>query len=74
MRTLLQQKGTGLYFHGPEKWTSELELACDFHFVERAQEFVRVWELEDVQVVFCFDDSLVIAVLPSTRAELKAAA
>ena len=74
MRTLLQHKGTGLYFYGPEKWTSELDLACDFHFVERAQEFVRVWELENVEVVFSFDDTQVFLVVPLGSAELKAAA
>jgi hypothetical protein len=64
MRTLLRHTETGLYFQGPEKWTSNPEAAYDFRFIERAREFARVWELEDVEVTFAFDDSQAISTLP----------
>jgi hypothetical protein len=57
MRTLLRHTETGLYFQGPEKWTPSPDIAYDFRFLERAREFVRVWELEDVEVAFAFEDT-----------------
>ena len=74
MRTLLRHTATGLYFQGPEKWTECLEIAYDFRFVERAREFVKVWELEDVEVVFAFEDTQSISTLSSDRVELSNAA
>jgi hypothetical protein len=73
MRTLLRHTETGLYSQGPEKWTENPNTACDFRFVERARQFVRVWGLEKVEVAFEFEDSQFV----STRTlelEMKSAA
>lgn len=74
MRTLLRHTETGLFFQGPEKWTSNPDIAYDFRFIERARQFVRIWELENVEVAFAFEDSQNISTVPLTALELNAAA
>ena len=74
MRTLLRHTETGLYLQGPEKWTASPESAYDFRFIDRARQFVRIWELENVEVAFAFDDSQLISTLSLTGMELKTAA
>ncbi len=73
MRTLLRHTETGLYFQGPEKWTSSPESAYDFRFVERARQFVRIWELEKVEVAFAFEDTQSVSTL-SLKMEIQDAA
>jgi hypothetical protein len=73
MRTLLRHTETQLYFQGPEKWTDNPNTACDFRFIARAQEFVRVWELEKVEVAFEFEDSQFVSTR-SLELEMKSAA
>lgn len=60
MRTVLRHTGTGLYLRGPERWTANPDNAYDFHFAERAREFAGVWELQNVEVTFAFEDSQLI--------------
>jgi hypothetical protein len=74
MRTLLRHTETGLYLQGPGKWTASPESAYDFRFIERARQFVRIWELEDVEVAFAFEDSQSISTLALTKLELETAA
>ena len=57
MRTLLRHTGTCLYFQGPEKWTANPDIAYDFHFLERARQFVRSWGMEQVEVAFTFEET-----------------
>lgn len=74
MRTLLRHTETGLYLQGPEKWTANAESAYDFRFLDRAQQFVRIWELEKVEVAFAFEDSQSISTIQFGRFELHRAA
>lgn len=74
MRTLLRHTETGLFFQGPEKWTANPDIAYDFGLVDRARQFVRVWELENVEVAFAFEDSQSISTLSLTPLELNTAA
>ena len=74
MRTLLRHTETGMYLQGPEKWTGTPEIAYDFRFIERARQFVEVWELDHVEVAFVFEDPLSISTLPLERANLGQAA
>jgi predicted nucleotidyltransferase len=74
MRTLLRHTTTGLYFQGAEKWIANPDSAYDFRFIERVRQFVRIWELEDVEVAFVFEDQLTISTLPLDRMAAKAAA
>jgi hypothetical protein len=74
MRTLLRHTKTGLYLQGPEKWTTVPEHAFDFRFIERAQQFVRTWELEHIEIAFLFEDPTTVSTFSSRTVELKDAA
>jgi hypothetical protein len=63
MKILLRHTETGLYFQGTEKWTASLENAYDFRSVARAWHFVRIWELENVEVAFALEGSQPISTL-----------
>jgi hypothetical protein len=54
MKTLLRKIPTGLYFQGPDKWTSNPVEARDFQSIDRALEFVRTWKLDEVELAFAF--------------------
>jgi hypothetical protein len=55
MRTLLKKTSTGLYFQGPDKWTENPAEALNFKMIDRAVDFVRKWNLTDVELAFAFD-------------------
>jgi hypothetical protein len=74
MRTLLRHTETGLYFQGPEKWTSNPDIAYDFRFLDRARQFVRTWGMEQVEVAFLFEDPQSISTRALGQLELKQAA
>lgn len=74
MRTLLRHTETGQFFQGPKTWTSLPETACDFRFIERAQQFARLWELEKVEVAFAFEDFQLICTLAAPAEEIEKAA
>ena len=74
MRTLLRHTETGLFFQGPEKWTANPDIAYDFRFLDRARQFVRIWELEKVEVAFAFEDSQSVSTLSLTAVVQKHAA
>jgi hypothetical protein len=54
MRTLLRNTATGLYFEGPDKWTSDPSQALDFKLIDRAIEFIETWSLRDMELAFAF--------------------
>ena len=56
MKTLLRKSSDGLFFQGPDKWTSDPAQALNFKMIDRALEFVRQWNLKDVELAFAFDD------------------
>ncbi len=74
MRTLLRHTETGLYFQGAEKWTPNPDSGYDFRFIERARQFVRIWELDHVEVAFVFEDPQSISTLPLERIGVNHAA
>ena len=41
MRTLLRNTATGLYFQGPDMWTSDPKQALDFKLIDRALSFIE---------------------------------
>jgi len=43
MRTLLRNTATGLYFEGPDRWTSDPARALDFKMIDRAIKFIETW-------------------------------
>jgi hypothetical protein len=54
MRTLLRHTRTGQFFQAPEKWTENPALAYDFRFIDLAAQYVKTWELKDVELAFSF--------------------
>jgi len=62
MKTLLRKIPTGLYFQGPDQWTTNPIDARDFQSIDRALEFVRTWKLQEVELAFAFGDQQVTAV------------
>jgi hypothetical protein len=62
MRTLLRHIPSGLYFQGPDQWTSNPDQAFDFKMVTRALTFLEKTGLEEMEVAFAYDNPGVTAV------------
>ena len=73
MRTLLRHTETGFYFQGPEKWTPYADTALDFRFADRARQFVRSWQMDQVEVAFVFEEQQPVS-NPSGPSPLEQAA
>jgi len=71
MRTLLRNTVTGLYFQGPDKWTSDPAVALDFKMIDRALKFVETWRLKNMEVAFGFRDSRKVTGVPPEKIALK---
>jgi hypothetical protein len=56
MRTLLRNVSNGLYFRGPDQWTSNPAEALNFKLIDSALDFVRKWNLKGVELAFAFAD------------------
>jgi len=54
MRTLLRNTATGLFFQGPDQWTSNPADALDFKMIDRALNFIETWRLKDMELAFAF--------------------
>ncbi len=68
MRTLLRRVSTGVYFRGPDQWTSNPAEAKDFKLIDRAVQFVERWHLQDVELAFAFERSGAIKRMPIEKA------
>ena len=71
MRTLLRKVSTGLYFQGPDQWTSNPAKAHNFKLIDRALEFVERWQLEDMEIAFAFDDLNDVTRVPLDKIQLR---
>jgi hypothetical protein len=71
MRTLLRKISTGLYFQGPDLWTSDAMRAHNFKMIDRALDFVDRWQLNDVELAFAFDDPRDVTAVPLDKMELR---
>lgn len=71
MRTLLRNTATGLYFQGPDKWTSDPAQARDFKLIDRAVEFIETWSLRDMELAFAFRGYKHITGVPIEKIALK---
>jgi hypothetical protein len=56
MRTLLRKVSNGLYFQGPDRWTTDPTEAHDFKMIDRALLFIGKCNLTGVELVFAFKD------------------
>jgi len=71
MRTLLRNTATGLYFQGPDKWTSDPAEALDFKMIDRALDFVETWSLKDIELVFAFGGAQHVTGVPLEKIALR---
>ena len=71
MRTLLRNTVTGLYFQGPDRWTSDPLAALDFKMIDRAVEFIETWRLRDMELAFAFRGHKKVTGVPVEKIALR---
>jgi len=71
MRTLLRNTATGLYFEGPDRWTSDPARALDFKMIDRAIKFIETWSLRDMELAFAFRDYKQVTGVPVEKMAVK---
>jgi len=71
MRTLLRNTVTGLYFQGPDLWTSDPAVARDFKLIDRALKFVETWRLQDMELAFAFRNVGRVTRVPIEKTAIK---
>ena len=71
MRTLLRNTATGLYFQGPDRWTSDPAEAHDFKMIDRALDFIETWRLRDMELAFAFRNSRPVTGVPIEKIALR---
>jgi hypothetical protein len=71
MRTLLRNTATGLYFQGPDKWTSDPAEARDFKMIDRALKFIETWRLRDMELAFAFRNHQHVTEVPLEKIALR---
>jgi hypothetical protein len=70
MRTLLRNTATGLYFQGPDQWTSDPAAALDFKMIDRAINFIQTWSLKDMELAFAFRGANNVTAVPPEKIAL----
>ncbi len=71
MKTLLRNTATGLYFEGPDRWTSNPDRALDFKMIDRAIKFIETWSLRDMELAFAFRDYKEVTGVPVEKIALR---
>ena len=71
MKMLLRKIPSGLFFQGPDRWTTNPAEARDFKMIDRALHFIEQWRLQEVELVFAFDDQSKVTRVPPERMKLK---
>jgi hypothetical protein len=71
MRTLLRNTATGLYFQGPDMWTSDPGEARDFKMIDRALDFIETWRLKHMELAFAFRDYHDVTGVPIEKIALR---
>ena len=71
MKTLLRKVSNGLYFQGPDQWTSDPAEAHNFKMIDRAVNFAEKWRLQDVEIAFAFVDLGEVTSMPLHKLELR---
>ena len=66
MKTILRRVSSGLYFEGPDRWTTDPRRAHNFKMIDRALEFIHRWKLQDVELAFAFDNKVTRVPLEKT--------
>jgi hypothetical protein len=71
MKTLLRNRVTGLYFQGPDRWTTDPAIARDFKLIDRALEFIDTWRLKDMELAFAFQGAKKVTGVPPEKIALR---
>jgi hypothetical protein len=71
MRTLLRNTATGLFFQGPDRWTSDPAQALDFKMIDRALDFIETWSLKDMELAFAFRGAHNVTAVPPEKVALR---
>jgi len=71
MRTLLRNTTTGLFFQGPDRWTSDPAKALDFKLIDRAIDFIDTWRLKDMELAFGFRGAQHVTAVPAEKLALR---
>jgi hypothetical protein len=71
MRTLLRNTATGLYFQGPDRWTSDPAQARDFKLIDRALDFIDTFRLKDMELAFAFRGARHVTAVPPEKIALR---
>jgi len=67
MKTLLRKIPSGLYFQGPDQWTSNPYEGFNFKSIDRAVQFIETWGLKDVELAFAFSRPNAVTRVPLER-------
>jgi hypothetical protein len=71
MKTILRKISTGLYFQGPDEWTSNPGDAFNFRSIDRALTFIKTWNLKEVELAFAFKDHAAVKCVPHEQMAVK---
>ncbi len=71
MKTLLRKITTGLYYKGPDQWTTNPAQAHNFKLIDRALDFVERWDLKDMELAFAFETFDEVTRVPIDKIELR---
>ena len=71
MRTLLRNTTTGLFFQGPDRWTSDPAKALDFKMIDRALGFIDTWRLKNMELAFGFRGARHVTAVPREKLALR---
>jgi hypothetical protein len=71
MRTLLRNTTTGLFFQGPDQWTSDPAKARDFKMIDRALGFIDTWRLKNMELAFAFRGAHHVTAVPPEKVALR---
>jgi hypothetical protein len=67
MKTLLRKIPSGLYFQGPDRWTTNPTEGFNFKSIDRALDFIERWGLQDVELAFAFSRPNTVTRIPLER-------
>jgi hypothetical protein len=71
MKTLLRKVSNGLFFQGPDRWTDNAAEGLNFRSIDRALDFIKNYNLQDIELAFAFDDSETVTVSPVEKINLR---
>jgi hypothetical protein len=67
----LSNTATGLFFQGPDKWTSDPAQALDFKMIDRALDVIDAWRLKDMELAFAFRGARNVTAVPVEKIALR---